>query len=99
MALNTIIITIAAIILGIWIIFGFKRMRHKMLALFLIALVLFSFFSFNSAFKEKDFSINSLSDLGTGMKIYLSWFVNIFGNLKTLSGQVIKMDWEGNSTS
>jgi c-di-AMP phosphodiesterase-like protein len=93
------IIIIAILIAAIWIIFGFKRMRHKLLALFLIALILFSFFSFNSVFKGKDISIKSVSDLGKITKIYFSWLGNIFNNLKTIGGQAVKMDWQGNNSS
>jgi hypothetical protein len=99
MTLVGIILIIAVLIIGIWMIFGLKRMKYKLLALFLIALVLFSLFSFNSVFKGKDISINNISDLGKIMKIYFSWLGNIFNNFKTISGQAVKMDWRGNNTS
>jgi hypothetical protein len=99
MTLAIIIFIIGIIIAAIWMIFGFKRMKHKLLALFLIALVLFSFFSFNSAFKGKDVTVNSISDLGKAVKIYFLWLGNIASNLKTISGQAVKLDWQGNNTS
>ena len=90
---------IVALIIGIWLLFGFKRFKHKLLAVFLIALVLFSFFSFNMVFKGKEISINNMSDLGKIFKIYFSWLGNIFGNMKTITGQAVKMDWQGNKTT
>ena len=99
MALGVIIFIIAIVVIGIWMIFGFKKIKYKLLALFLIALVLFSFFNFSSVFKGKDISINNISDFGKITKIYFSWLGNVFGNLKTISGQAVKMDWQGNNTS
>lgn len=99
MVLGVVIFIIAILVIAIWMIFGFKRMRHKLLAIFLIALILFTFFSFNTAFKGKDLSVNNISDLGKITKIYFSWLGNVFMNLKTISGQAVKMDWQGNNTS
>ena len=91
------IIVIAAI--AIFLLFGFKKMRHKFLALFLIALVLFSFFTFNAAFSDKKISINSLSDLGKTFKVYFSWLGNVFVNIQSITANAVKMDWRGNQTT
>jgi hypothetical protein len=99
MTLGMIIFIIVVLIIAIWMIFGFKRIKYKFLVLFLMALVLFSIFSFNSAFKGKDLSVNNISDLGKIIKVYFSWLGNVFTNLKTISGQAVKMDWQGNNTS
>jgi hypothetical protein len=99
MTLSVIILIIAILIIAIWMIFGFKKIKYKLLVLFLIALILFSIFSFNSAFNGKDISVSNVSDLGKVVKIYFSWLGNIFVNLKTISGQAVKMDWQGNNTS
>ena len=90
---------IAALVIGIWLLFGFKRMKHKFVAILLIGLLLFGFFSFNIVFKGKDVSVNNVSDIGKIFKIYFSWLGNIFGNMKTITGQAIKMDWQGNKTT
>ena len=98
MALTVVFFVIAILVVAIWFLFGFKRIKHKLLSIFLIALVLFSFFSFNIVFKGKEISVNNISDLGKIFKIYFSWFGNIFGNMKTITGQAVEMDWQGNQT-
>lgn len=90
---------IAALVLAVWFLFGFKRFKHRLLAIFLIVLILFSFFSFSVAFKGEEISIKNISDLGRIAKIYFSWLGNLFGNVKTLTGQAVKMDWQGNKTT
>jgi hypothetical protein len=99
MVFSTVLFVIVGLIAAIWLLFGFKRMKHKLFAIILIAIVLFVFFSFNFAFNGKEISINSVSDLGKTFRVYFSWFGNIFGNLKTITGQAVKMDWYGNKTT
>jgi len=89
---------IAVIVIGIWLLFGFKRMKHKFIAILLIGLFLFGFFSFNVAFKGEKISVNNVSDLGKIFKVYFSWLGAAFGNLRTITGQAVKMDWSGNQT-
>jgi hypothetical protein len=98
MALGVIIFMIVIFMIVIFMILGFIT-KHKLLAIFLIALILFSFFTFNSSFKDKDISINNVSDLGKVVKIYFSWLGSIFANLKTISGQAVKIASEINNTS
>ncbi len=99
MALNVIIFVIAILIVAIWLLYGFKRIKHKFLAIFLIALVLFSFLSFGAVFGNRDISIKNVSDLGNVVKIYFSWLGSIFGNVKSITADAVKMDWQGNKTT
>ncbi len=99
MVMSVVIFIIAILIVVIWLAFGFKRARHKFFALFLIALILFSFLSFTAAFGGKELSVNSFSDLGKIAGIYFSWLVNTFNNLKLITTQAIKMDWQTNKTT
>ncbi len=98
MAVNVIIFVIAVLVVAIWIIYGLKRIKHKFLAIFLIALVLFSFLSFGVVFGGKDISINDVSDLGNVAKLYFSWLGSVFSNVKSVTTNAIGMDWQGNNT-
>ncbi len=99
MVVSVVIFIVAVLIIAIWLMYGFKKAKHKFLAIFLIALILFSFLSFTAAFGGKDISIGSISDVGRVVKIYFSWFGSAFTNLKTLTAQVVKMDWKSNITT
>ncbi len=98
MELSVIFFVILALIVAIWCIFKFKGFHHKLMTIFLIALVLFSFFSFYLAFNGKGISIKNFSDLGDVARLYFSWLGSVFNNMKVLTGQAIKMDWQGNKT-
>jgi hypothetical protein len=99
MVMSVVIFIIAILIVVIWLTFGFKRVRHKFFALFLIALILFSFFSFTAAFGGKELSVTGFSDIGKIAGIYFSWLANSFNNLKLITTQAIKMDWQTNKTT
>ena len=48
MELGVTVFVVAILIIAIWVVVEMKRMRHKILAIFLIGLVLFSYLSFLS---------------------------------------------------
>ncbi len=99
MEFTVIVFIIAILIVAIWLIFRIKGLKHKLLSFFLISLILFSFFSFNFVFSGKDISIKSISDLGNIVKTYFVWLGGIFNNLKVITTQAIKMNWQGNKTT
>jgi hypothetical protein len=99
MAFGVIVLLIAAFIVVILMLLRFKKLKHEIFAFFLILLILFAFFSFTLAFKGKNFTIANVSDVNSAVKIYLSWFGNAFDNVKIITTQAVKMNWEGNKTA
>jgi hypothetical protein len=99
MALGVVIIGIVVLIVAIYILFEVKRMKHKLFAFFLIALILFGFFSFNLVFKGEEIPLNNITDLGNAAKLYFNWVVYAFNNVKVLTANVVEMDWDGNETA
>jgi hypothetical protein len=95
MASGFTIAIIAGIIILIWILFEVKRARHKIFAMFLIALILFSYFSFTFVIKKNDVDIKSSSGMAEAGRLYFSWLGSLFGNLRTITANAIKMDWKG----
>ena len=90
---------VTALIIAIWIIIELKRMRHKILAIFLIALILFLYIGSTFAFKGRDIDFKTVSGITSATKIYFSWLGSIFGNVKSITTSAIKMDWQSNNTT
>jgi hypothetical protein len=89
----------AVAIIGIWILVEFKRMRHKIFALFLIFVILFSYMSVSYVFKNENVDLGTVRGLFSAGKIYFSWLSGVLSNIKTTTSNVIKMDWIfGNSS-
>ncbi len=99
MEMSVIFFIIAILIVAVFVIFKLKGFQHKFVTIFLIILILFSFFSFYLAFNGKDVSIKNLSDVEKIAKLYFSWMGSVFNNMKILTTQAIKMNWQTNKTA
>ncbi|MFH1801769.1 MAG: hypothetical protein ABH804_02990 [archaeon] len=97
--IGTTLIVIAVFVIAAWIIIEMKRFRHKILAIFLIALILFSYLSFTAVFRERNIDYKSLNGVTEATKIYFSWLGSVFGNIKSITTNAVKMDWGANSSS
>ncbi len=99
MAIGITILVIAILIAIIWIYVELKRARHKIFAILLIFLILFSYLGFMASIKGKDIDFKSADGLKTAGKFYLSWLGNVFGNLKTITTNAIRMDWKAENST
>lgn len=97
MVATWLILLIAVLVIGVWLLYRFKRAKHRFVALILIALILFSFFSFNAAFSGKEISVNNISDLGNVFNVYFSWLSSALGNLQSITANVIKTNFTNNN--
>lgn len=92
-------IIIAVLIIAIWVIIEIKRMKHKIFAVFLIALILFSYISAATIFKGKDIDFMSVDGLVEATQLYFSWLGSVFVNIKSITTNAVKMEWGVNETS
>ncbi|MCK4647403.1 hypothetical protein KAT24_00555 [Candidatus Pacearchaeota archaeon] len=99
MAVGITLLVISVLILAIWLIVEMKRMRHKVFAVFLIVLILVSYFSFSFVLKDKEINLTTIEGIKTASILYFSWLGTVFSNFKTITSKAIKMDWKGNETS
>jgi hypothetical protein len=99
MALSITFVVAAVLILAVWMLTEFKKINHKIWAIFLIILILGAYFSFNSAVKGKDLNLKTLDGLKEAGGLYLSWLGNAFGNMKTITSNVINMNWTETDSS
>ena len=93
------LIIISILIIGIWVLVELRRMKHKLWAIFLICLVLFSYISFSLVLKGQDIDYKSVGGLIQAGKIYFSWLGGVFGNVKTITGSAVDMDWGVNESN
>jgi hypothetical protein len=99
MVLGTAFFLVVILIAAIWLIIEFKRFRHKFLAIILIALIIFTYFSFTVTLKSYDIDYKTIPGIITAGKIYLSWLGTIFLNLKSITTHAINMDWHSANES
>ncbi|GBE19513.1 hypothetical protein BMS3Abin17_00236 [archaeon BMS3Abin17] len=90
---------VAALIIAIWVIVEIKRLKHKLFAVFLITLILFTYISFSLTLKNHNLDLKTISGVVNAGKLYFTWLGSVFVNLKSLTANIIKMDWSGNDSS
>lgn len=83
---------------GIWILIEIKRLKHKLFAILLIGMILFSYFSFAAIFKDSDLDFQTTEGLMEGGKIYFSWLSSLTGNFMSITTNAVKMDWGVNES-
>lgn len=99
MTISLWVLGVIILIAAVYVIFEFKRWKHKLFALLLIGLILFGFFSFNLAFKGQTVQLTSIAGVEQASQIYFSWLANSFNNVKIVTTQAIKMNWASNNTT
>jgi len=90
--------TILIIIIAVWLVIEVVKMRHKVIAVLLIGLVLFTYFSFTGVIDNNDIELDSISDFIKAGKLYFNWLGTIFHNVKTVTSYAIGLDWLGNNS-
>ncbi|MFH1327038.1 MAG: hypothetical protein ABIH59_02840 [archaeon] len=95
MVIGITLFIVAILIAVIWVFIEVKRLRHKVFAMFLIALILFSYLSFTLVLKGKDIDIKTIPGMVEAGKLYFSWLGSIFSNFKIITSNAIRLDWTG----
>jgi len=100
MVVGTAFFVVAVLVVAVWVLIEVKRMKHKFFAFFLIALILFSYFSFTIVLKDSKADLKTIPGILDGGKLYLSWLGSLFGNAKSITSHAVALDWTGeNKTS
>jgi len=94
MALGVTFILVAIAVVAIWIVIEEKRMKHKIFAVFIIALIIFTYFSFSVVLKNNQVDLKSPQGIATGGKLYFSWLGSMFSNVKSITAFAFKQDWK-----
>ncbi|MEA3414376.1 MAG: hypothetical protein U9Q99_02530 [Nanoarchaeota archaeon] len=94
MAIGVTFFIIAISIVVIWLIIEFKRLKHKILAIFLIGLIIFTYISFTVSVKKHDLDLRTVEGLLEGGKIYVAWLSTLLTNTKSITTYASKQDWK-----
>ena len=94
MVISTTLIIVAILVIAVWLIIEFQRFRHKILAIVLVLLIIFTYVSFSVVLKGKGIDFKTPEGLKDAGELYLSWLGSIFKNFKTITSNAIDMDWK-----
>lgn len=99
MGFSVFLIVTLVIILLIWLLIEIKRAKHKIFAIAIILLILFFYFSIAHVFKGTNVDYKTVNGITDASKLYLSWLGGFYGNLKTITTNVIKMKWDNKNSN
>lgn len=99
MVVGVTVFVVVLLIAAIWVFVEVKRLRHKIFAVFLVALILFTYLSFTLVIQKHDVNLGSVPGIIDAGKLYLSWLGSIFSNFKSITLNAINMDWSGGNSS
>jgi len=91
-------IILAALILLVIIFFKAKRTQHKIYTILIVLIIIFIYVTGSRIISENNVNIKTLDGIILAGKLYFSWLVNVFNNIKIIAGNAIKLNWMGNST-
>jgi hypothetical protein len=92
-------IIVGVMILVILFFLKFKHFGHRTLIVILLIMILFVYLTASRIVSENNVNMKSFDGVVQAGKLYFSWLGQVGGNLKSLTGNAIRMDWGGNSTS
>jgi len=92
--IGVILVIVSLLLIGIWVYIEVQKFKHKAIAIFLIGLLVFIYITGAFVLKDKGASFKSVSGMMTATKIYFSWLGTVFVNLKTITSNAMKLNWE-----
>jgi hypothetical protein len=92
------IVILLLIVIGIFAL-RLNHKRHKYLIIFLIIISLFVYISMTVIATKNNLDLNSFNGFIKTAGLYGGWLANGFNNLKSITGNTVKMDWSNTNAS
>lgn len=70
-----------------------SHFRHRFKIMAIIAVILLLSLTFLKVADVNSVDLGSASGLFDGVKLYFSWIGHVFGNMRTITGNIVRMDW------
>lgn len=90
------------IVLGLigllFVFFNIKHMKQRFMAIVIVLLLLFFYVSYVSVTGSADIDYKNVKGYETGARLYFSWLLGLFDNVKGLTGNVVNLDWSSNKS-
>ena len=71
-----------------------NHLRHRVWIIMVIIFALFIYTSIAVVYSQNQLEVNSTEGFMNSAKIYFGWLGNGFQNVRSLTGNAVKMDWK-----
>ncbi len=75
-----------------------KYLKHKISWIIILFLVLLFYVGFLASTSGTKIDFSTFEGSQTAIKLYFAWMGQSFHNMRTLTGEAIKLDWGTNTT-
>lgn len=99
MVVGITLIVVVLLIAGVWLLIEVKRLKHKLFAIFLIALILFTYFGFLASINGRGIDFTTTSGWVEAGGLYFSWISGIFVKIKNITMYAVGLDWKNDTNS
>jgi len=89
---------IGLLIVAIFALARIKYMKHKFFLITLFLLALFFYITVSTIISKEKIDFTSLSGIETAGKLYFNWLTHAFSNVKSITANAVKMNWQTNNT-
>lgn len=76
-----------------------NHLKHRFFIILLVLLALFLFTSINAVTNKNNLDLKSAGGIFNASKLYLGWLANGFQNIKSLTGNVLNLDWKSSNST
>ena len=90
MITGSMVFSLVVLAIALFVIIKITKFRHRFLAIILIALVIFGYFSFNLALGGHEVDLTTAKGVGQAFGIYFSWLGTAFGNAQTITSRIVE---------
>ena len=87
------LLLIAIILLALLVILQMSHFRHKVTTVMVVLVFLFIYISFTVVANNHEADLSTAKGLLQASQVYFSWMGQAFSNMKTITGNIIGMDW------
>ncbi len=89
-------LVVIAIITVIFLFVKLRYIKHKLSWIVVLLLVLLFYVGFLASTAGHEIDLNSFEGTQTAIKLYFGWLATNFVNLRALTANAVKMDWNTN---
>ncbi|MEK6848886.1 MAG: hypothetical protein AABX65_04620 [Nanoarchaeota archaeon] len=93
------IIIILGILIAIFVVTKVAELRHKFFVASILVLLLLFYVSFSLVAKDAGVDVGTADGIVKATGIYFNWLGTLFGNMRSITSNAVKLDWSANSTS
>ena len=84
---------IGLIVLALFLVFKVRHIKHRFYLIVFVLLILFLSLTLPRVMEDSSVNLKTASGIYSAAKVYFSWLVHAFNNLKVLTSNAIKMNW------